>query len=113
MTLVQALRYLPFAALAAGFFTFGLIVRLAIQRVKVQRRPALLAGMILGALPALYVGLTWAALFSDSYLRLARPWVTLLCLAATAFLAVRLATPRGKQGKWRLFLGDPPEVSRP
>jgi len=106
VTLVQALRYLPFAALAAGFFTFGLIVRFAIRTVQVQRRPALLAGMILGALPALYVGLTWAAVSSDSYLRLARPWVTLLCLAATSFIALRLATPRGKQGTGRTILGD-------
>ena len=106
MTRLQALHYLPFAALALGFFVFGLIVRFAIQKAHVQRRPLLLAGMIVGALPALYVGLTWAAVFSDSYLRLARPWVTLLCLAATSFIALRLATARGKQGTGRTVLGD-------
>jgi hypothetical protein len=53
----------------------------------VGKRRVLLAGMIAGALPALYVGLTWTALFSDSYLRLARPWVTLLLAAATSFIA--------------------------
>ncbi len=106
MTLIQALRYLPFAALAVGFFVFGLIARFAILRANVQRRPALFTGMILGALPALYVGLTWAAVISDRYLRLARPWVTLLCLAATSFIAVRLTTSRAKQGTGRTVLGD-------
>jgi uncharacterized membrane protein len=106
VTQLQALRYLPFAALALGFFTFGLIVRFALGAPKVQRRPALLAGMIVGALPALYVGLTWAAVISGSYLRLARPWITLLCLAATAFVAVRLAAARARQGTGRTVLGD-------
>ncbi len=99
MTQREALHYLPFAALALGFFVFGLVVRFGVQKANVQRRPVLLAGMIVGALPALYVGLTWAAVFSDSYLRLARPWVTLLCFAATSFIALRLATARGKQGR--------------
>ena len=94
MTLVQALRYLPFAAFAAGFFGFGLIVRFAISSARVQRRPALFAGMIVGALPTLYVGLAWAAVISDKYLRLARPWVTLLCLAATSFIATQQAASR-------------------
>ena len=106
MTLVQARSFLPFAALALGFFTFGMIVRFAYLRARVQRRPALFAGMIVGALPALYVGLSWATVISDRYLRLARPWVTLLCLAATSFIAVRLTTSRGKQGTGRTILGD-------
>ena len=106
MTLVQALRYLPFAALAAGFFGFGLVVRYAILRARVQRRPVLFVGMIVGALPVLYVGLAWAAVISDKYLRLARPWVTLLGLAATSFIAVRLVNARGKRGTGRTVLGD-------
>jgi uncharacterized membrane protein len=106
VTLVQALRYLPFAALAVGFFSFGLIVRYAISSARVQRRPVLFAGMIFGALPVLYVGLAWAAVISDKYLRLARPWVTLLGLAATSFIAVRLVNARGKQGTGRTVLGD-------
>jgi Ca-activated chloride channel family protein len=103
---VQVLRYLPYAALALGASGFGLILRFAIRKVGVQRRPLLLAGMLLGALPALYIGLAWAALLSDSYLRLARPWVTLLSLAATAFIAVRLTRQRAQVGPWRARIGD-------
>ena len=70
------------------------------------RRRVLLGGMIAGALPALYVGLTWAGACSDAYLRLARPWVTLLALASTSLLAVRLASRRVLASPWRVALGD-------
>jgi Ca-activated chloride channel homolog len=93
-----ALRSLPFVALALFAALYGLVLRAADRRAAIRRRPALLAGMILGALPALYVGLTWAALASGETLRLARPWATGLSLAATAFIAVRLAS-RGKAAR--------------
>ncbi|MFT3774520.1 MAG: VWA domain-containing protein [Minicystis sp.] len=101
-----ALRYLPIAALVASVIAFAWFVRVAIRRAGVGRRPVLLAGMIAGALPALYVGLTWARVISDVYLRLARPWVTLLALAATSFIAWRLASRRALAGPWRIRLGD-------
>ncbi len=74
----------------------------------VARRRVLLAGMIIGALPALYVALTWAGAFSDVYVRLARPWVTLLGLLSTTFIAVRLARVRSAAGPWRIPPGRPP-----
>lgn len=100
------IRYLPFIALGAGAIVFALIVRFAIVRARITSRPALLAMMILGALPALYVGLTWAGLLSDSYLRIARPWATLLCLFATSFIALRLAAHKTKQDAWRRHSSD-------
>ncbi|UQA63556.1 glutamine amidotransferase [Polyangium aurulentum] len=62
--------------------------------------------MIAGALPALYVGIVWTGLVSGGHLRLARPWITLLALFATAFVALRLASGWTGQGKWRTRLGD-------
>lgn len=100
------LRYLPFATLAAGVLAFGWLVREAIRRVGLARRKVLLAGMIAGALPALYVGLTWARAIPDAYLRLARPWVALLALGATSFIAWRLAARKTLAGPWRVRLGD-------
>ena len=102
------LRYLPWVALVVGIAGFAALLRVAVARGGVARRPALLAGMILGALPALYVSLLWAGVVSDVYLRLARPWVTLLALGATAFIALRLAlaSRRTHAGPWRVRLGD-------
>ncbi|HLM74488.1 MAG TPA: VWA domain-containing protein [Polyangiaceae bacterium] len=100
------IRYLPFIALGLGAIIFGLVLRFAIVRARITSRPALLAMMILGALPALYVGLTWAGLLSDNYLRIARPWATLLCLFATSFIALRLAAHRTKQDAWRRHSSD-------
>src|SRR4029079_17809214 len=95
-----------FVALGLGLVAFALVLRFALRRVGLAKRPILLGGMILVALPAFYVCFTWAALLSDSYLRLARPWVTLLLAGATAFIAVRLCQQRAKQGPWRAALGD-------
>jgi uncharacterized membrane protein len=106
MSAAPLLRYLPFISLAAGLVTFAIILRHAILRLNLAKRPALLVTMILGALPALYVGLTWTALLSDSYLRIARPWVTLLVLFATSFIALRLAAHRTRQDAWRTHLSD-------
>jgi uncharacterized membrane protein len=100
------IRYLPFIALGAGAIVFGIVLRYALVRARMASRPALLGMMILGALPALYVGLTWTGLLSDSYLRIARPWATLLALAATSFIAIRLATHRAKQDPWRRHSSD-------
>ena len=102
-----ALRYLPYVALAVGLLAFALLLRAGIRSGGLRRRPVLLTAMVLGALPAFYVGLVWAALVSDSYLRLQRPWATLLCLGATSFIALRLARMHSaRQGPGRRRLGD-------
>lgn len=100
------LRYLPFAALAAGVIGFAMLLRWAIAKAGVAKRPVLLAGMIAGALPALYVGLTWASIVSDAYLRIARPWVALVLAICASFIAVRLAGQRSQQGPWRTRFAD-------
>jgi uncharacterized membrane protein len=100
------LRFLPFVVLGLALVALGFVLRFALQKGGVGRRKLLLAGMILGALPALYVCLTWTALLSDSYLRLARPWVTLLLAAATSFIALRLAGLRSQQTRGRAALSD-------
>jgi Ca-activated chloride channel homolog len=101
----EALRYFPWVTVAAGVLAFAWLVRFAILRGVGERR-ALLAGMIVGALPALYVGLTWSGLISDVYLRLARPPISVLALAATSFIALRLAAQRTRASKLRVTLGD-------
>lgn len=106
MNLVSLARFLPHISLGVGLVAFALLARYAIVRLGVLRRPALFAGMIIGALPALYVGLAWAGLLSDSYLRIARPWVTLAALGATSFIALRLAAFATRQEPWRTHLSD-------
>ena len=106
MTPAQAIRYFPWATVAAGLVAFAWLVRFAIQRGGVGKRRVLLAGMIVGALPAIYVGLTWSGLISDVYLRLARPQIAILALAATSFIALRLAARKTHASRWRLALGD-------
>ena len=104
-----ALRYLPPAALALGALAFAWLLRFAVRRAGAHRRPILLAWMIAGALPALYVGLVWCGLLSDAYLRLARPWATLLALGGTSFIAIRLAgfaSSATRQAPWRARLMD-------
>ncbi|WP_235880123.1 glutamine amidotransferase [Polyangium aurulentum] len=98
--------YVPFAVLALGALLYALFLRAVIPAAGLRRRPILLAGMIAGALPALYVGIVWTGLVSGGHLRLARPWITLLALFATAFVALRLASGWTGQGKWRTRLGD-------
>ncbi len=98
-------RGIAIVALALGLAGFAILLRHAL-RAGLGRRRVLLAGMILGALPALYVGLLWAGAVHDGYLRLARPWVTLAALAATSFIAVRLGARRTAAGPWRARLGD-------
>lgn len=100
------IHYLPWAALAALLLAYGLWARFAVTRLGISRRRALLIGMIAGALPALYVALAWAGAVSDVYLRFARPWVTLLALLATAFIAARLAGRRQSAGPTRIAMGD-------
>ncbi len=62
--------------------------------------------MILGALPALYIGLVWTGLVPGGFLRLARPWMTLVGIAAMSFIALRLGSGFSNQGPWRTRLVD-------
>lgn len=106
MNSAPLIRYLPYAALGIGVIGFALLVRHGIARLSIHKRFVLFSCWIIASLPALYVGLTWIALISDHYLRLARPWAALLCLFACTFAALRLAGHRVRQEAWRTHLGD-------
>jgi uncharacterized membrane protein len=101
-----ALRFLPFVALALGAIGLAFFFRFAIRKARVHERRVLFGALILAALGPLYVGLVWAGIVPDSYLRLARPWVLVLGFAAMAFVAVRLARLSGRQTKLRAGLSD-------
>lgn len=101
------LKYLPFAALALGLFVIIAYVRAAL-RAGMRARPLLLAGVAIAALPAIYVGLTWSEVMHESYLRLARPWVTLALAAAAGFSAMRLVAMK----RSTLVATPPPRVAR-
>ncbi|MDI1435920.1 VWA domain-containing protein [Polyangium sorediatum] len=98
--------YVPFVVVGLGLLVFVLLARWVIREAGLTKRKILLAGMITGALPALYVGLVWTGLVPGGYLRLARPQITLLVLASTMFVAYRMATGWANQGPFRTRLGD-------
>jgi len=98
--------YVPFVAVALLVLTIVLLYRWVTINAGLRRRPILLVAMILGALPALYIGLVWTTLVPGGYLRLARPWMTLVAIAAMAFIAHRLGTGFVNQGPWRTRLTD-------
>jgi uncharacterized membrane protein len=106
VTPTSLLRALPFVATGVGALAFALFVRFAIARAGLGKRRVLLAALALSALPALHVGLVWCGLFSEGYLRFARPAFTLVATASVAFVATRLARSRVKQGPWRTRLPD-------
>jgi Ca-activated chloride channel family protein len=102
----SVLRYLPFVALGAFAIAFGVFLRWAIRRAALHRRRVLFGAVIVAALGPLYVGLVWAGLVPDSYLRLARPWALVLGLAAVGFIAVRLSRLSTRQTTARAALSD-------
>jgi uncharacterized membrane protein len=62
--------------------------------------------MVVGALPALWVGATSVGIFAGDRLRFERPWAALLSFAAIAFVAFRLGAHRSASGPWRNALVD-------
>jgi uncharacterized membrane protein len=101
VSLVALARALPWVCLAAGLAAGALFLRFASKSAGLHRRPVPLAGAMLGALPALYVGLVWAGIVGDRYLRVGRPAATLAGAAACAFVAVRLAGLSSRQSAAR------------
>ncbi len=105
MTWQQAQLWWPYAAIALG--AVSLVVGFALAwRRGVARRPALLLGMLLAAVPTLYVSLVWLRVMPESYLRFARPFLTLLAFPVMAFAAARLCHFTRRTGRWRNLLGD-------
>ncbi|MBK8253461.1 MAG: VWA domain-containing protein [Polyangiaceae bacterium] len=54
----------------------------------------------------LYVGLVWAGIIPDHYLRLARPWATLLGFISVFYITLRLVRITARQTKVRAYLSD-------
>ena len=102
----SVLRFLPYVALGVGAILFAIYLRFAIRTAGLLKRRVLFGAVIVAALGPLYVGLVWASLLPDSYLRLARPWVLVLGFAAVAFIAVRLARLTTRQTGARASLSD-------
>jgi Ca-activated chloride channel family protein len=98
--------YLPYIALGGGSLVTLVLFALAYGRGQLRRRPALVAGIILAIVPALYMGLVWTRLAPESYLRLARPWATGIGLLAMIWVAYRLGRYVQRQGRARTFLSD-------
>ncbi len=98
--------FVPYIALGIGVLLTLLCTVYAIRRGRLRRRPALLTGIVVAALPALYMGLVWTRLVPESYLRLARPWATGLGLAAMLYAALRLGQHQQRMSAVRSFLSD-------
>lgn len=102
----QVRPYIPFVAIALLVIAVVVLYRWVAIHAGLRRRKILLVAMILGALPALYIGLVWATLVPGGYLRLARPWMTLVTIGVMTFIAHRLGTGFVNQGPWRTRLTD-------
>jgi Ca-activated chloride channel homolog len=100
-----ALPYVPYIAFGVG--TLIVVVGFVLAfRGKIQRRPVLLTGLVLAALPAVYVGLVWTRLLPESYIRFARPFLGLVAFPAMLFAALRLIGVSGRMGRARTVISD-------
>ena len=100
------LGYAPLAALTVGLLTIALVVRHGLRQAQLGKRPVLLGALLLSALPGLYVGLNWARVLPESYVRFGKPWAAIVGFVAMAFVAIRLAQ-HGKRGsRTRSLLSD-------
>lgn len=95
---------LPYLALAASVVALGAL--LFWRRSGLRTRPALLAAVVLGWLPLLYVELVWVRAIPERYLRVERPFWALIGAAAVAFVALRLATLSPRQHPARRLLTE-------
>ena len=83
---------LPYLALVASLAALAWLLRLVWQKRPGHpgRRPVLLAALVLGWLPLLYVELVWMRALSERFLRVERPSLALLGAVAIALVVVRL-----------------------
>jgi uncharacterized membrane protein len=99
-------RWVPLAALVLGAVAWLAYLGWAARRKRLARRPILMATSVLGVLPLLYVGLTWARVLPDHYLRIERPLLALPCALAVVFVAHRLLSLSPRQNAWRRGLTE-------
>ncbi|MCS6900023.1 MAG: VWA domain-containing protein [Myxococcales bacterium] len=96
---------LPYLAMAATAFALGALLLQGRPR-GLTGRPALLAGLVLGWLPLLYVELVWMRAISERYLRVERPLWALLGAVVAAFVAFRLVSLSPRQHPTRRLLTE-------
>lgn len=97
---------LPWLALALGLLVFGSYLGWALRRAGLGRRPLLLGLSLLGASPVLYLGLTWARVLSEHYVRFERPLLALPAAVVVAAIAHRLLGLSPRQGAARRTLTE-------
>ena len=97
---------LPWLALALGLLVLGSYLAWALRRAGLGKRPLLLAVTLLGVAPVVYLGLTWARLLSEHYLRFERPLLALPVAVAVVAIAHRLLALSPRQGAGRRALTE-------
>lgn len=103
---MSPMAVMPWVALGVGV---GVYLWAAVRhRVRFAGRPWLWVLLLVGLLPAAYVGLLWTGVASDTYLRLARPWAAALGSAAILFIVMRVSslTTGARRGRARLAMSD-------
>ena len=105
MTALLAGRALPFVALIVTVALLGAALLMG-RRSGLTRRPILTAGLILGALPLLYLELVWMGLVSPRYLRFEHETLAPLTAACVGFIALRLCRLPGHSSPTRRGLTE-------
>lgn len=92
MSALGAPQWLRIATVTVCVLGFAAALRFTIVRTRVGKRPVLLAGTIVGMLPAIYLGFVWAGVLPDVLFRLTRPWLWWLTPVAATFVGIRLSS---------------------
>ena len=102
----RLIPYMPYIVLGGGALITIILTLVVLTRGKVKRRPLLIFGLLLASAPAVYIGLVWARVAPETYLRLARPWAPVVGLAAMLFAAYRLGRHMQRVSWFRTALTD-------
>ena len=100
------MSYLPLLALATALVTVVLVLRKVIVDDQMARRPVLLLGLVCAALVPIYLCLVWVQVVPDTYLRLERPWASLVGFAAMLFVTRRLCQHPLRASRGRTTIHD-------
>jgi uncharacterized membrane protein len=98
--------YVPFVVLGLGLAIWASYLTWAIRQGGLARRPVLLTGSVLAAIPVLYLGLIWCRLLAEHYIRFERPLFALPAAVVVIAVAHRLLSLSARQGAWRRALTE-------
>jgi Ca-activated chloride channel homolog len=99
-------QYVPIAVAVLGAVAWLAWLVWALRRQRLGGRPTLAVIAVLATVPALYVGLTWARLLPERWIRLERPLLALPCALIVLFVAHRLLGLSARQGALRRWLSE-------